>query len=199
MFRETVIAQCAPTMAGLKTGNLFSYKIDEKELVTAINEINESLLKCNIRLIFLKYRNGRALLYMYRPDFLKKDFTDKLAADILTEKEYPLESVERCIVKLQERLKNEKEFPHEIGLFLGYPPVDVLGFIKNNAKCAKCVGTWKVYGNVAESQKKFEQYEKCTNCLLNDFRKHNSIDRLLRQHRTTIVVQMRSQIFRQIV
>ena len=39
------------------------------------------------------------------------------------------------------------EFPHEVGLFLSYPPEDVKGFIDHRASGFKCAGLWKVYGN----------------------------------------------------
>ena len=32
------------------------------------------------------------------------------------------------------------EFPHEVGLFLGYPPEDVKGFIDHRANNFKCAG-----------------------------------------------------------
>lgn len=60
------------------------------------------------------------------------------------------------------RLGESDEFPHEIGLFLGYPVEDVKGFIENKASCAKCVGYWKVYGDEEKAQKLFNQYKKCT-------------------------------------
>ena len=44
---------------------------------------------------------------------------------------------------------------------LGYPSEDVSGFIKHGAKNSKCVGTWKVYGDEAEAQKKFKLYKMC--------------------------------------
>jgi hypothetical protein len=37
------------------------------------------------------------------------------------------------------------EFPHEIGLFLGYPPEDVAAFIENDGKNYACRTHWKVY------------------------------------------------------
>ncbi len=40
-----------------------------------------------------------------------------------------------------------RQFPHEIGLFLGYPPEDVCGYIRNKGKCQKCTGHWQVYGD----------------------------------------------------
>ena len=53
-------------------------------------------------------------------------------------------------------------FPHEIGLFLGYPPKDVKGFIEEGPRCAKCTGCWQVYGDEEKALKTFERYRKCT-------------------------------------
>lgn len=46
------------------------------------------------------------------------------------------------------------EFPHEVGLFLGYPPEDVEGFIENKARSCKITGYWKVYSD-EEKAKRF--------------------------------------------
>lgn len=60
------------------------------------------------------------------------------------------------------RLRNNADFPHEVGLFLGYPPEDVRGFIENRASGFKLIGCWKVYGDVDAARKKFESFESCT-------------------------------------
>lgn len=54
------------------------------------------------------------------------------------------------------------EFPHEVGLFLGYPPEDVKGFIDHRANDFKCAGLWKVYGDEEKARSLFEKYRKCT-------------------------------------
>ena len=77
------------------------------------------------------------------------------------------------------RLHENADFPHEIGLFLGYPPEDVDGFIRNGARCAKCVGPWKVYGDEQAARCKFAQYRKCTNVYRDCLKKYNSFDRLV--------------------
>ena len=41
---------------------------------------------------------------------------------------------EEAIACLKARLNLEEKFPHEIGLFLGYPLGDVIGFIENAGK-----------------------------------------------------------------
>jgi len=66
-----------------------------------------------------------------------------------------------CIENLQERLRSSSDFPHEIGLFLGYPLEDVRGFIENAGQNCKCTGCWKVYCNECETVKLFMKYKKC--------------------------------------
>lgn len=116
---------------------------------------------------------------MYRPDRLREDLGDSDATKILAERDYPVGEPEKCIVWLVRRLRDGEAFPHEIGLFLGYPPEDVDGFIRNGAAGAKCIGTWKVYGNVETAQRKFAQYRKCTRLYWEAFQKHRSFDRLV--------------------
>lgn len=60
------------------------------------------------------------------------------------------------------RFREGKEFPHEIGLFLSYPPEDVKGFINHRAGGFKCAGLWKVYGDEEKARSLFEKYKKCT-------------------------------------
>jgi hypothetical protein len=55
----------------------------------------------------------------------------------------------------------EMKVPHEIGVFPGYPPQDVKGFIENNGRNSKYTGLWKVYGDKAASIRMFKKYRKC--------------------------------------
>lgn len=167
-------------MAGLKTGNLFTCPTESKEaLRDSLRRLNKSLVPHGVRIIPVKQMEKRTLIYMYRPEGLARDLKDPIAASILSEKAYPKGSPARYVMELARRLKNDEDFPHEIGLFLGYPSEDVAGFIKNGAKGAKCVGTWKVYGNEEEAKKKFAIYKKCTRLYKEAYRRHNSFDRLV--------------------
>lgn len=67
-------------------------------------------------------------------------------------------------------------YPYEIGLFLGYPPEDVHGFIKNKADDCKCVGCWKVYGDAESTKKTFAKYKKCTDVYCDQYAKGRSIE-----------------------
>lgn len=70
------------------------------------------------------------------------------------------------------------EFPHEIGVFLGYPLGDVVGFIENRGKNFTCCGCWKSYGDPDAAQKHFDQLSKCTAVYLRLFHSGTPILRL---------------------
>lgn len=180
MPNDMVVLNCSPTLAGIKTANMFSVSVeDEATFRESICELNGMLVPRGIRMIPLRHCDGKALLYVYRPDRLANDLSDELATQILNQKKYPTKDHHQCVMELIRRLQREKDFPHEIGLFLGYPPEDVQGFIENDAKNAKYIGTWKVYGDVEKARRTFEQYKECTRAYWNSYRKHNSIDRLI--------------------
>lgn len=180
MSEDMVISQCSPTMAGLKTGNLFACPVaDKEELVCSLRKINAALIPYGLRIVPVKYTKDKALIYMYRPDKLRKDFDDKIAGEILTQKGYPLNNLNHCVIELIRRLNSSEEFPHEIGLFLGYPSEDVYGFITDGSRNAKCVGTWRVYGDEQAARQRFKQFEKCTKVYSEVFKKNGSFEKLL--------------------
>ena len=70
------------------------------------------------------------------------------------------------------------EFPHEVGLFLGYPPEDVEGFIENKARSCKLTGYWKVYSDEEKAKKIFAKYSKCTRVYTEQYADGKTIERL---------------------
>ena len=74
---------------------------------------------------------------------------------------YPVDAdVDALLSHLSVRL-GEEDFPHEIGLFLGYPPVDVEGFCRNRGQNYKLCGCWKVYGDADAAQRYFDRCNRC--------------------------------------
>lgn len=135
---ELVVFHCSPTMAGLKTGSLFNCPAKNgRAFVKRIREMNRHLIPRGVRIVPLKNMGKSVLVYMYRPDRLREDLSNSAARQILEERDYPVGETEKCIVELVRRLEEGEAFPHEIGLFLGYLPEDVDGFIKNGAEGGK--------------------------------------------------------------
>lgn len=179
MSEDLLVRHCSPTLAGLKTGNLFACSyVDIHELRDAIRRLNRRLSKKGLRILPLRFQNNRALIYVYRPSHLSRDLQHETACRLLCERGYEMSTPERCVATLMKRLCECQDFPHEIGLFLGYPPEDVCGFIENKAEGCKCVGCWKVYGDEGEAKKTFAKYKKCTDVYCTQFAKGRAIEQL---------------------
>lgn len=163
MSDELLIAFCSPTLAGIKTGSLFSVPFAHiHDMRNAVRQINLRLGGKGICMLPVKYENGKALLYVYRPKFLSRDLKNEDALQLLRERGYHDLSPNQCILRLMEKFRTDSAFPHEIGLFLSYPPEDVRGFIENRAANFKMTGTWKVYGDMEKARKTFQRYSACT-------------------------------------
>lgn len=163
MSEEELIENAAPTLAGIKTGSLFTCRFDSQEQTRKdLRKLNALLLPKGLRIIPLRMVRGRVLIYVYRISRLGEDLAKQEAREILKQRGYDASSIESCLAVLFKKLREEEDFPHEIGLFLGYPPVDVRGFMEHRDTGLKCTGFWKVYGDEVEARKQFEKYRRCT-------------------------------------
>lgn len=179
MSDDYIVRNCAPTLAGIKTGNMFTCPFESRDaLLNFVRQMNKRLGPKGLRVLPLRLSDKKALIYLYRPKKLRRDLADTGAAQILQRHGYNTGSCEQCVVHLVKKLRQQEDFPHEIDLFLGYPPEDVCGFIENKAGSCKCVGCWKVYGDKASAQKKFAQYKKCTRVYCDLWAKGKDIEQL---------------------
>ncbi|MCI9271846.1 MAG: DUF3793 family protein [Dorea sp.] len=157
-----LVEHCAPTLASIKTGNLFSYVYSSlKELNTYIEAWNQCMKSKGVSIRALRVREHTALIYVYRKSFLERDLEQPGAVNFLHDRGYEYTDVEFLVERLKERLEHNHEFPHEIGLFLGYPLGDVIGFVENSGRNCICSGCWKVYQNAAEAIRTFQRFKKC--------------------------------------
>jgi len=162
MIERYLIGHCAPALAGIKTANLFDMKVASEEVLNAqIDQWNTWLMPRGLTLRCLRYRNQKALVYAYRRSRLETDLSHPETAEFMKRFGYEQTDPDYAISRLAKRIREEDEFPHEIGLFLGYPLGDVIGFIENAGQNCKCCGCWKVYCNECEAVKLFAQYRKC--------------------------------------
>lgn len=178
MSDDLLVTHCSPTLACLKTGSLFLCPYEDRECMNAdLRRLNRLFQKKGLRILPLRYDGNKALLYLYRPNRLQTDLLNQDAVRLLRNLGYQETNMNACIVKLISRINSEKDFPHEVGLFLGYPPEDVSGFM-NHPECPKAVGCWKVYGNVEAAEKLFSRYKKCTCIYKNLYQNGRSLEKL---------------------
>ena len=162
MSEEILVRQGAPTLAGIKTGSLFPCPCEDREdLLADIRRLNRRLSPKGLCLLPLRFLPGQALLYLYRPAGLRRDLLDAQASALLRRAGYG-DGCARCVARLIRRFRESGEFPHEVGLFLSYPPEDVKGFIDHRGGDFKCAGLWKVYGDEEKARSLFAKFKKCT-------------------------------------
>ena len=73
--------------------------------------------------------------------------------------------------ELKKRMKqfiSKGKFPHEIGVFLGYPASDVEQFIEQDGQNYKMNGYWKVYDHVMDSARIFSAYDQARMLAVNE-------------------------------
>lgn len=162
MFEEYLITHCSPTLASLKPASLFLYYFMSKdELYESVAVWDAQFQKKGIRITILRENTDTALIYVYRPKAMIRELSKPEINAFLLNIGYPSGTIHQLLAELRIRLQASMEFPHEIGVFLGYPLQDVLGFIKNHGSNCKGMGDWKVYGDLGEAQKTFAKFKKC--------------------------------------
>ncbi len=163
MLEEYLIECCSPTLASIKTANLFNYPFSsETELYSQLARWNGILGGKGVSITVLRQREHTALIYVYRRARLKNDLQNNEVRELLADCGYPKYDIDSAIDSLRTRLRESRTFPHEIGVFLGYPVGDVKGFICNGGRNCKCEGCWKVYCDRPEAERTFARYKECS-------------------------------------
>lgn len=163
-FEDLLGRHCAPTFRGLKAASLVAFpQMDRAELTRRLKKYQGDLEKSGIVTLRLLEAEDRVLVLFYRPEALRQRLEEPAARRILAAYGYPPTAEPALLLAyLRCRLRGAGTFPHEIGLFLGYPPQDVAGFIRHRGRNFVCCGFWKVYDNAPAAQACFALYQACT-------------------------------------
>ena len=178
MFEQELIEHCSPTLASIKAASLFTYTYKSlKELHVRVTYWNSKMKRKGITFDILSENVGvnKALIYVYRRADLEKILNRDEIRSFLLNHGYLIDdneivggvNCENIILQLKKKFEKLNQFPHEIGIFLGYPIGDVKGFIENHGCNCKCTGYWKVYCNEEEATKTFRKYKKCRDIYMN--------------------------------
>ena len=96
---------------------------------------------------------------------------------LLAEAGYDGGSCGRCVATLIRRFRQGADFPHEIGLFLSYPPEDVRGFVENHACNYKCGGCGRCTAT-RPGRRLFTRFKRCTDTYRKLWQAGATIDQL---------------------
>ncbi len=179
MLEDYLVSYCAPTLAGLKSGSLFSCNCENRvQLMLEVQQLNRKLSSKGLRLIPLSFSKQKTLVLLFRPKVLASELETPAAKRILQKEGYQDFTLYTALGHLIKKIRESETFPHEIGLFLGYPPGDVEGFIENQGRNSLLTGMWKVYKDVDSAIKIFRKFKKCTDVYCRSYRMGNQLERL---------------------
>jgi len=156
---ETQMAlQCAPFLAGLKLSNL--YIIPNCHLKEAMDILVEN----GLEYVNLYSKGDKTTFLVYDKVKLKMYLTSPNVSRLLKRYGYTDFSLKGLLARFRINYRNYAKgllgYPHEIGVFLGYPVDDVEAFIQNKGEHALYTGYWKVYNNLNGRLTVFSRYEK---------------------------------------
>lgn len=179
-FERTLAYHCAPAMAGIKSADLISWDGRAQDFPALVEAYDRVLAGRGIRLRLLCTCKRRCLVLVYRPECLTRQLSLPGVRRMLGEEGYPTEGgLESQLDELRARLSGGA-FPHEVGLFLGYPPEDVEGFCRHQGRNFKLCGCWKVYSNVEHAKQRFHRYHCCRKALCRRVEAGTPLARLFR-------------------
>ena len=167
-FESLLANYCAPALKQYKYANMFHLPKDDDSIRSFIKQYNQQFNSKGIFFILIE-QETQYTIYVYNSK-LKDYISSNAVQNFLKSYQYP-NTFELCIQELKKRL-NTKNFPHEIGVFLGYPLDDVIGFIEH--KPYYLIGDWKVYQNVNEAKKQFDLFKQTKVKMLNQI--HNGYE-----------------------
>ena len=158
-FERVIVRHCSPALVGIKPACLFNVPGDfarhgkqqptggqspsqlrNARLDALVARANRQLAGTSVHVRVLARRSCGALVLVYRPQLLAHELSAPRAAATMFSWGYKTRGsgwLEAAIALLGRRLENRQRcsanggFPHEVGLFLGYPYDDVMAFIEH--------------------------------------------------------------------
>jgi hypothetical protein len=159
-----IAMQCAPLIAGLKISNLLNIRREDFATMQAIIRPGQLswylLLQSDEKITVLLFHRESLESYLRKPqvrEMLEQAGYENLSLGCIL-KEFSM--------RYAEYMESKSDFPHEMGLFLGYPTEDVAGFITHQGNDCLFVGYWKVYEDKEGKQKIFEGFENAKERLI---------------------------------
>ena len=161
-FGRKLAFHTAPTLLGIKCGSLVSLSTADFMLDAQSAMFNSRAAAKGLVTKILCSCGNRTLMFVYNEKLMKKRLEEPQVTELLKKYGYPESGgIDECLEHLSGRIRSSSDFPHEIGVFLGYPTEDVMGFIENKGENFKFCGCWKVYGCEQTARRTFSNYDKC--------------------------------------
>lgn len=163
-----MILHSAPVLKNVKMSSMFTVPSGYSRFVCSF------LYKTGIKFCLLCKGVKRDIVLLYREDQMEAHLRQNDIAEFLKQYGYEGSStLKQYLHYLGERISfyynQSQEFPHETGVFLGYPLEDVKGFIEHGGKNCSYIGYWKVYSNVERAKQMFQVFDEAKDTAVAEF------------------------------
>ena len=202
VLEAKIVKHCAPVLTGIKPASMFSCPLKSAQccgnpactslklvdFFLAYGDCKNRLSRLGVEMTILDQRERSALVFVYRPSHLLRTINSKESAEFLKTLGYDASDVNKSLNILAQRIdvanpssgrRRTCSFPHEIGVFLGYPVEDVIGFMENQGDNYLVCGCWKACSNASDAITCFCRFEECTQDLVCRHEAGTRIDELV--------------------
>ena len=185
-FEQMMIHYSAPTLCGIKPGNLFFIKKEDFSRAL-FRKWKGVFARYGIAVVAVKNPCGGMTVLAYNVLWLENILRESSAMAYLQGKGYrSCPDVPAVISLLVCRMEKGGGFPHEVGVVLGYPVRDVIEFERQAGRNCKYCGYWKSYSDV-ESAKECEcRYRVCSCMCKKWFDEGYSLPRIIEEYKKAV-------------
>lgn len=121
-FEKKLAHFTAPTLLGIKCASLVSLSREEFDIPAYAAAFNAQAVRGGLQMQIMCRCQKRQLVLLYRPKLLQKRLEQPEIRRFLLRYGYTADmDLAACLMRLQNRIAEKPEFPHEIGIFLGVP------------------------------------------------------------------------------
>lgn len=153
-----LLFESSEVLAGIKPANLVSLVNRPRSCGRNLYELwhshHNEIASRSGELCFevLQTKDRSLLLFCYNAEHLEQHLSHPGIRAILAKAGYDIRRNSHDLLsELRSRIESSDTFPHEIGLFIGYPAKDVVAFMGMVSLPFACQGPWKIYGEARQS------------------------------------------------
>ena len=185
---ESILAYfCSPVLMASKVSNLVSVSKEEiPNVMDLVVSYNRKFAEHDLKILPVCECGNRVLLFVYRQALLSEYLRREEVSSMLEDYGYYSHKTLNYYVSILSMRMKKGNFPHEIGLFLGYPVEDVKGFVEKGGRDYKYNGYWKVYGDCSLAIRKFNSYDRQRTYVLGRLNGGESLDSILSQNKNKL-------------
>ena len=167
-----LMMECSEVLAGVKPANLISLvnrtRSCGRNLYQLWQHHREGLTARfpDLTIRVLQTRERALLLLCYNHEHLERHLSHAGIRALLHKAGYETDApCDSLLDELCRRVGVNDSFPHEIGLFIGYPAKDVAAFMGFVNLPFACQGPWKIYGDPTKSLSLADEY-RCSRAVM---------------------------------